>query len=240
MVNTGLDMLLSRKIRLCIIRIAAGIIVLLLILLAGIADASPPPAILKINGNEQTSGIGSSCWKVENETYSLCSDTVGIITPKEPLFSISPFTAHLRLPFLEPPEEFGFSATRVTDDDELKEVGNGVRAWRFKGKAGNWTNLPKEPEPHINLSLEPGLYVLNVFVKWEGKGDVSYGFLVKVYDLVTEDITQADAVNKSEKSATPSPNETYYMIPTEKAAGFEFALAITILLALYASGRKRK
>jgi len=232
--------ILYGKIRFFNFRIAAGITVLLLILLAGTSGASPPPAILKINGNEQTSGIGSSCWKVENETYSLCLDTVGIITPTEPLPARSPFTAHLRLPLRESPAEAGFSATRVTDDDELKEVGNNVRAWRFKGKAGNWNNLPKEPEPDINLSLEPGLYVMNVFVKWEGKGDVSYGFLVKVYDPVTEDITQATAANKSEKSATSSPNETHNMIPTEKAAGFQFALAITILLAVCIAGRKRR
>ena len=146
--------ILYGKIRFFNFRIAAGITVLLLILLAGTSGASPPPAILIINGNEQTSGIGSSCWKVENETYSLCLDTVGIITPTEPLPARSPFTAHLSLPIQESPDEAGFSATRVTDDDELKEVGNNVRAWRFKGKAGNWNNLPKEPEPDINLSLE--------------------------------------------------------------------------------------
>jgi len=34
----------------------------------------------------------------------------------------------------------------------------------------------------INLSLDPGLYILNIFVNWEEKGDVLYGFLVQVYD----------------------------------------------------------
>ena len=230
--------ILYGKIRFFNFRIAAGITVLLLILLAGTSGASPPPAILKINGNEQTSGIGSSCWKVENETYSLCLDTVGIITPTEPLLARSPFTAYLLLPLREFPDEAGFSATRVTDDDELKEVGNDVRAWRFKGKAGSWNNLTKEPEPDINLSLEPGLYVLNVFVKWEGKGDVSYGFLVKIYDPVDERITQAVTATESEKSTTSSPKQTDNVIPSEKTAGFQFALAITILLAVYATGRK--
>ena len=222
--------------------VIAGLIitVMLLFLLAGNAGAYPPPAILKINGNEQTSGIGNNCWKEKNQTYSICSDTFSIITQTEPLLARSPFTAHLCLPFQEPPEEFGFSATRVTDDDELKESVNGVRAWRFKENAGNWSNLPLEPEPDINLSLEPGLYVLNVFVKWEGKGDVSYGFLVKIYDPVDERITQAVTATESEKSTTSSPKQTDNVIPSEKTAGFQFALAITILLAVYATGRKRR
>lgn len=239
MVKMGLDML-SIKIRWSNIRIVTGITVLVLILLAGSACAYPSPALLKINGNEQTSEIGSNCWKVENETYSLCLDTVGIITPTEPLLARSPFTAHLRLPLRESPDEAGFSATRVTDDDELKEVGNNVRAWRFKGKAGNWSNLPSEPEPDINLSLEPGLYVLNVFVKWEGKGDVSYGFLVKVYDPAAEVITEAGTDYKSEKSTISSPNETHNINPTEKAAGFQFTLVIMILLVVYYARGKRK
>ena len=102
------------------IRIVTGIAIICLFLLAGSASADPPPAILSIDGNEQTSGIGTNCWKVENETYSVCSDYAGIITPAEPLLTRSPFTAHLRLPFEKPPEELGFSTTRVTDDDELK------------------------------------------------------------------------------------------------------------------------
>jgi len=133
------------KIRFFNFRIAAGITVLLLILLAGTSGASPPPGNPYNNGNEQTSGIGSSCWKVENETYSimfrycrhnnnqpsLCCQITIYSTPK---------SSHSGIP-----DEAGFSATRVTDDDELKEVGNNVRAWRFKGKAGNWSNLPKSP-----------------------------------------------------------------------------------------------
>ncbi len=98
--------------------------------------------------------------------------------------------------------------------------------------------MPLERESVINLSLEPGLYVMNVFVKWEGKGDVSYGFLVKVYDPAAEG-TQTDTATESEKSTTSSPNETDNMIPTEKAAGFQFALAITALLSVNIIRRNR-
>jgi len=77
----GLD-ILSIKIRWSNIIIEAGIAIQTLFLLAGCASADPPPAILKINGIGQTSGIGSNCWKVENETYSICTDTIGIIWDK--------------------------------------------------------------------------------------------------------------------------------------------------------------
>ncbi|MCD4843480.1 MAG: hypothetical protein K8R25_03230 [Methanosarcinales archaeon] len=61
----------SIKIRWSNIIIVAGIAMLSLFLLAGNASADPPPAILKINGIEQISGIGSNCRKVENEiTFS--------------------------------------------------------------------------------------------------------------------------------------------------------------------------
>lgn len=200
------------------IRIVSGIAILFLVFLAGNAGASPPPAILEIDGKEQSAGIGSNCWKVENETYSLCADMIGIITPAEPLLTRSPFTALLHLPLQEPPEELDFSTFRVTDEDELKKAANGVRAWRFKGNALNRYKRPFEREPEFNLSLPPGLYVLNVFTKWKEKGDVSYGFLVQVSDPATEITSQA----------------------TEKGSGFQFALAITILMAVYAFGRKRR
>ena len=201
------------------IRIVAGITILLLFLLAGKASADPPPAILSIDGNEQTSGIGSSCWKVENETYSLCGDTAGTVTPAEPLKTRSPFTAHLRLPLLEPPEEVDFSTFRVTDDDELKESANGVRVWNLKGNAVNRYKRPFEIESFINLSLEPGLYVMNVFVKWEGKGDVFYGFLVLVND----------------QEAKIKNNDG----PLKKTGGFEVFLAITALLSVNIIRRNR-
>lgn len=215
----GLD-ILSIKIRWSNIIIEAGIAILTLFLLAGCASADPPPAILKINENEQTSGIGSNCWKVENETYSICADTIGIITPAEPLLTRSPFTAHLTLPLQESPEELRFSTTRVTDDDELREAVNDVRAWRFEGNSGDWNKLPSVRESDMNLSLEPGLYVLNIFVKWEEKGDVSYGFLVQVDD--------------------PEAGVTNNVSSGEKTAGFEVFLAIMTLLLVIVIRRNRR
>jgi len=206
------------SIKWCKIRIVDGIAILCLLFLFGSAGAYyPPQALLEIDGNEQSAGIGDSCWKVENETYMVCADTFSINTPAKPLITRSPFTAHLRLPLQESPEELGFSAIRVTDDDEVNEGANDFRAWHY-GLQGMEIQVPLERESDINISLEPGLYVFKVFAKWEGKGDVSYGFLVQVYEPQAEVTTQT----------------------TDKVAGFQFALAITILLAVYVSGRKRR
>jgi hypothetical protein len=198
------------------IRIVAGIAILCLFLLAGTSGASPPPAILEINGNEQTAGIGNNCWKTDNETPMPCGDTFSINTPADPLLTRSPFTAHLSLPIQEPPEELGFSSIRVTDDDAIIEAANGFRAWRW-GLQGMEIQVPLERESDINLSLPPELYVFNVFAKWEGKGDVSYGFLVQVYE--------------------PQDRITSNVSSVEKTTGFEgflaimaFLLAITIRL----------
>ena len=40
--------------------------------------------------------------------------------------------------------------------------------------------LPPEGETAADLCLDSGLYVFEVFGKWPGMGDASYGFLVEV------------------------------------------------------------
>ncbi len=108
------------------------------------------------------------------------------------MLTLSPFTAHLTLPLQEPPEELGISATRVTDDDALfNGAVNDFRVWRY-GLQGMKIYVPSERESDIILSLEPGFYVLNIFVKWEEKGDVFYGFLVHLNDQEAE-VTNNDS-----------------------------------------------
>lgn len=142
----------------------------------------PPSAILKVDGKEQISGIGSYCW---NEAWkSVCADYIGIPTSDEPLPVSSPFTVHLSLPLKELPQELQINVIRVTDDDKIKSSLNGSFIWQVKGEnmqEGNYSNLTPESDSDINLSLESGLYVLEVFPRWKEKGSVSYGFLLKVY-----------------------------------------------------------
>ena len=206
-----------------------------LFLLVGSASAGPPPALLEIDGNEQIAGIGDSCWKGEE-----CADTFSIITPAEPLLTRSPFTAHLHLPLQEPPEELGFSAIRVTDDDALRnEAVNDFRAWRY-GLQGMNIQVPLERESDINLSLEPGLYVLNVFVKWEDKGDVFYGFLVQVYDPeaeVTNNVSSGGIPAEPEGENAPTDSEP---VQTPDIPGFGAAMAVMGLLVWVGlAGRRR-
>ena len=164
-----------------------GIIILILIFIIIVTypplpkEIKPPPAILTIAGVEQISGIGSFCWR---ETWNdqtlkiLCVDYDGIPTAQEPLPAISPFTIHLSLLPEEPPEELQLNIYQVTDKDEI-ELNSEVWRW-WKYQEGKHVTLPLESEQDVNLSLEPGLYVLNVYPRWKEKGSVSYGFLLNV------------------------------------------------------------
>jgi hypothetical protein len=136
----------------------------------------PPSAILKVDGKEQISGIGSYCW---NEvSSSVCADYAGIPTIGEPLPANSTFTAHLNLPLKEPPQELQLKVVQVTNKDILETDAGNLQFWRSSD--GKYIMLPLESEQDVNLSLEPGLYVLEVFPRWKEKGSVSYGFLLKV------------------------------------------------------------
>jgi hypothetical protein len=136
----------------------------------------PPPAILKVDGKEQISGIGSYCW---NEvSSSVCADYAGIPTVSESLPANSTFTAHLSLPIKEPPQELQLKVVQVTNKDIVETDAGNFRLWNSNG--GKYFILPLESEQDVNLSLESGLYVLEVFPRWKEKGSASYGFLLNV------------------------------------------------------------
>jgi hypothetical protein len=141
----------------------------------------PPPASLVIAGQVQVSGIGSYCWSesaAEETGVGICADMAGIPTAEEPLVASSPFTAAFRLAPEEIPDELLLEVIPVTARDELERWPAGSRGWAFK--EGERYSLPLEREPTIELSLEAGLYVLNLFGRWQAWGDASYGFLVEV------------------------------------------------------------
>lgn len=177
---------MNKKIKFVILGLLLAVLILAIINFQSIKPLQreiikPPPAILKLDGKEQVSGIGSYCW---NGVFSsLCADYVGPQTPDEPLPAISPFTAHLSLPLEEIPQELHINVFRVTDDDEIELGANGSRSWHIKEEnmqQGNYSTLTPERESDINLSLEPGLYILQVYPIWKEKGSVSYGFLLTV------------------------------------------------------------
>jgi len=141
----------------------------------------PPPAILKLDGKEHVSGVGSYCWEL---VFSFtCADYSGIPTPDEPLPANSPFMGHLILPLEEIPQEIQINAIRVTDDDKIESYQNGSFMWHPKEghmQEGNYSTLPPKRESDIKLSLEPGIYILEVHPIWKEKGSVCYGFLLTV------------------------------------------------------------
>jgi hypothetical protein len=141
-------------------------------------EIKPPAATLVVNGQEQVSGIGSYCWSDPDRGQAVCADMMGIITPVEPQVVPSTFTAQFRLAPDSLPAEVSLQVIAVSPDDELQPVPAGTRAW--PGGPGEQYVLPLEREPEVALSLEPGLYVLSLFARWEPLGDASYGFLVEV------------------------------------------------------------
>jgi len=105
-------------------------------------------------------------------------DKVGIPTAQDPLRSSSPVKGRLSLPLAEVPNQLTLSAFQVTSAHELPETAGGYRWWTYT--EGYTSELSPQTSQEINLELDPGLYVFYVFAVWEGKGDVSYGFLVEV------------------------------------------------------------
>ena len=167
---------MKTNIKILILGIITVILIVTGVYLISQKEIEPPPAILKIDGKEQISGISSYCWS--GTWKALCADMIGIPTAQEPLIASQTFTAHLLLPLQEPPYELQFNIVQVTEKDKLTFNGRGWRWWRTN-EGGRFT-LPLEREPDIELSLEPGLYVLSIYAWWKEEGSASYGFLVEV------------------------------------------------------------
>ncbi|VVB86668.1 Uncharacterised protein [uncultured archaeon] len=170
---------MNKKIKLAIM----GIITLIAVsgCLQSKIQLDPPTATLTIVksdfGNGSNQGIGSYCLK--EIWIGSCKDKMGILTLQEPLPVGSPFTAHLLLPFQETPEELQLNVIPVTNKDKLKEgEEHRWQLWQFQ--EGERLTLPLEREQDIELSLEPGLYVLKIGSGWKEKGNLSYGFLLEV------------------------------------------------------------
>ena len=146
----------------------------------GSSEVKPPPAVLTIAGREQYSGIGTYCWtgSAENAAVSICADMIGIPTAEGPLAAVSPFVAAFQLEPQEAPRELLLTVIPVTEEDEMERWADGSRSWPYR--PGEIYTLPLERRPSIELSLEPGLYVLNLQGRWDAWGDASYGFLVEV------------------------------------------------------------
>jgi hypothetical protein len=142
-------------------------------------DIKPPLAALTINGAVQTSGLGTYCWSDDSKGMGICVDAIGIATPQEALLVKSPFTAQFAIPFEELLSEVVVTVRPVNPESEMDEAGkDGWRWWMYA--EGEHYELPVDGERSLDLELAPGIYVLDLFARWEQLGDASYGFLVQV------------------------------------------------------------
>ena len=141
-------------------------------------ETEPPAALLQIGGEEQISGISSYCWTDPNAGLALCSDKVGIPTSPEPVVVDGPVVARFINPLTTPPDFLALSIIPVVPEDKMSTEFDGMYWW--PPNPSDQFDLPLNSPHEIELSLDPGLYVLNVFAQWQEIGDVSYGFLVEV------------------------------------------------------------
>lgn len=147
--------------------------------------SSPPPASLEINGQAQTSGVGSYCWITKtqgDQQATTCVDKTGVPTPAQALL-IDPdagIKAHLRLALYQPPDELIVSMMPVNLEQQFPGSSDQPYLfWSFK--TGSAMGLPLARDNDFDLPLrDPGLYVIQISVRWKTFGDVLYGFLVQI------------------------------------------------------------
>ena len=145
----------------------------------------PPLADLTIGEQHQTAGLGSYCWRGPNETNdggmrAACVDMIGLPTAHEPLQVDSPFSAKFRFGVERSPSELHLGIFPVEAEDQIETRDRGNRWWRPNRALEEQAVLPLAQETSTDISLEPGLYVFEIFGKWPDSGTVSYGFLVEV------------------------------------------------------------
>lgn len=192
---------MNTKIKFLILGIITVILIVTGVYLISQQEIEPPPATLNIDGKEQISGISSYCWKGTLKGH--CPEMIGIPTAQEPLIASSPFTVHLRLPLQEPPYELRLDVIRVNHEDQINLSARGWRWWDIRDTQRKNFTMTLESEQDIELSLEPGLYVLSIGAWWNEKGSAIYGFLVEVQENGTGavSITSGSPVNQT----PPSP-----------------------------------
>jgi WD40 repeat protein len=143
----------------------------------------PSAAALETNGQTQTGGIGSYTWIKEENGHTgtqVHADAIGLPTPKEALLVTSPLHGRLYLPIPDPPAYLALAVMAVTPGEEVRpDLSSSYRFWNpIWGMA---QSLPLNANAEFDLlSLDPGLYVLQVSARWQGLGGVYYGFLVQV------------------------------------------------------------
>lgn len=141
-------------------------------------EGGPPAAVLRVNGQAQTAGVGSHCWPYPDEETAICADYMGVITPRVPLVVSAPIDATIEWPLERAPDNMSATFYPVTEETEMQSEGP-ARVWEPPFDRGE--TIEFQGSHGLSFSpIEPGLYVLTVFGAWEDTGDVTYGFLLEV------------------------------------------------------------
>jgi hypothetical protein len=149
-------------------------------------STEPPPATLIIAGREQTAGITGYCWQ-QGDGTGICADGIGFTTAPDPIPAESTFLAQFEFMLDAKPERVQLS---IFPASQPVLMGPEESDWLYwKSVSGDQFTLSPDNSPSIELTLESGLYVFNIFVKWPDYGEVNYGFLVDVEGSLRQDST---------------------------------------------------
>ena len=122
-----------------------------------------PGATLTSSQETVAGGIGTRCWA------GACIDYTGPVTNADPL-ELSPGEA-FNIEFEEAtPAEFVLSLYPAPTTTPTPE--NGTLSWSIDPSTSTTTDAV--------APAEPGRYIISAFARWDGKGDISYGWYVEV------------------------------------------------------------
>jgi hypothetical protein len=148
------------------------------------ASAEPPTATLTIDGREQNAGITGYCWQ-QGDGTSICADGIGFTTAPDSIPAESTFLAQFEFMLDAKPGRVQLSTFPASQPVLMGPEESDWRYW--KSVPGDQFTLSPNNNPSIELTLEPGLYVFNMFVDWPDYGGVNYGFLVDVEGTLRRD-----------------------------------------------------
>jgi hypothetical protein len=150
----------------------------------------PQPAKIIINNKIYDSEIGTTMWitevKPDGSVVGEIGDAFAIITPKEPIVTVSNPSLVLKLPVQINPTELWYGIFAVTEDEiNLQNPKEGVYRWHPNYE--QQPSLPLLAEQELTFSLDPGTYVLEVHASWGGipphvELEADYGFLIEVQE----------------------------------------------------------
>lgn len=151
---------------------------------ADLRELAPPAPLMTIGEQIQVGGVGTFCWSDFDRGVSICADMIGIPTPIDPLvldgYANRPFHVQFQLGDLDRISDLVLSYAPVKPKHALPEVTNSPYQWWSVPVFFPSLILPPAQKVDVELSLTPGLYVLNLFAAWKGRGGGSFGFLVEV------------------------------------------------------------